>query len=308
MLIQTLLAPKFIILYVYIASLAYTQFRGKIRVKFTRQVFDHSFILSPINAIMYLFSAVPTQQPFLELKRFPELTKLRDNWQVIRDEAQKLLDGNYVKASSKKDDIGFDSFFKKGWKRFYLKWYDTSLQSAQQLCPQTVALLETIPYIKGAMFTLLPKHGRLNKHRDPYAGSLRYHLGLITPNSEKCRIYVDGEPYVWKDGEDVLFDETFIHSAVNETDTDRLILFCDVERPLRNKVATYINGWFSKYFMAESATQNLPGDRVGAINKIFQHYYHLVALGQRLKKANRKTYKILKIVIVAALFYFIFLT
>jgi len=307
MVIQTLLAPKFIVLYVYIISLAYTQFRGKTRVKFTRQVFDHSFILSPINAVMYLFSSVPTKEPFLDMKQFPELALLRDNWQIIREEAQQLVAGNYVRASNKKDDIGFDSFFKKGWKRFYLKWYDTSLNSAKQLCPKTVALLEAIPYVKGAMFTLLPRQGKLGKHRDPYAGSLRYHLGLITPNSDKCRIYVDGVPYAWKDGEDVLFDETFIHSAVNETDTDRVILFCDIERPLSNKVATYINRWFSKYFMAESATQNLPGDRVGIINKIFQYYYYIVSLGERLKKANRTAYKILKLVLIAALFYFIFL-
>ena len=54
---------------------------------------------------------------------------------------------------------------------------------------------------------------RLGAHRDPFAGSLRYHLGLVTPNSPECFIVVDGEKYYWKDGEAVMFDETYIHTA-----------------------------------------------------------------------------------------------
>src|SRR5690606_41164828 len=57
-------------------------------------------------------------------------------------------------------------------------------------------------------------------------------LGLATPNSDACRIYVDGQPYAWRDGEDVMFDETYVHWVKNETDVTRVILFCDIERPL----------------------------------------------------------------------------
>ena len=87
------------------------------------------------------------------------------------------------------------------------------LASAAQKCPRTVELLNQIPSIKAAMFASLPPGARLVRHRDPYAGSLRYHLGLRTPNSDQCRIFVDGEMYSWKDGEAVMFDETYIHRA-----------------------------------------------------------------------------------------------
>ena len=90
------------------------------------------------------------------------------------------------------DDIGFNSFFKRGWKRFYVKWYDQALPSAQALCPKTVELLKSIPAVKGAMFALLDPRSNLNPHRDPFAGSLRYHLGLVTANSDACFISVDG--------------------------------------------------------------------------------------------------------------------
>ena len=96
-----------------------------------------------------------------------------------------------------------------------MKWYDEPPPSAKALCPKTVALVASIPSVNAAMFAVLPPGGKLGAHRDPYAGSLRYHLGLVTPNAETCRIVVDGEPYHWRDGEAVIFDETFIHSAEN---------------------------------------------------------------------------------------------
>jgi len=79
------------------------------------------------------------------------------------------------------------------------------------MCPRTTELLKAIPNVKAAMFASLPPGARLVRHRDPYAGSLRYHLGLITPNSDQCYIVVDGERYFWRDGESMMFDETYIH-------------------------------------------------------------------------------------------------
>ena len=94
-------------------------------------------------------------------------------------------------------------------------------------------LVNSIPTVKGAMFANLPSGGKLVQHRDPYAGSLRDHLGLVVPKTPgECRIFIDGEAYSWREGEDLLFDETYLHYAENTTSDDRIILFCDVERPL----------------------------------------------------------------------------
>jgi beta-hydroxylase len=43
---------------------------------------------------------------------------------------------------------------------------------------------------------------------------------------------VDGEEYKWTNGGFVLFDDTFEHFAVNESDLSRAILFMDVLRPM----------------------------------------------------------------------------
>src|SRR6266511_528566 len=128
-------------------------------------------------------------------------------------------------ATSGYTDLGFNSFFRRGWKRFYVKWYDDPLPSAKRLCPRTVELVESIPSVNAAMFAMLPAGGDLGRHRDPFAGSLRYPLGLSTPNSDGCAIWVDGERYSWCDVHAVVFDETFILSLQDDTDIRRRPLY-----------------------------------------------------------------------------------
>ena len=120
---------KVLILAAYALSILYVHFRGRVRHKLSRQLSDHSSFLAPINCLMYLFSKVPNR-PYLAPQTFPELQVLVDNWQAIRSEALHLHDAGNIKRSEQYDDIGFNSFFKSGWKRFYLKWYDEAHPSA----------------------------------------------------------------------------------------------------------------------------------------------------------------------------------
>jgi beta-hydroxylase len=235
----------------------------------------------------------------LPVSAVPDLARLRENWQTICAEAVNLFDQGRIKASDGYNDWGFNSFFRSGWKRFYLKWYDDSLPSAKRMCPRTVQLLESIPCIKGAMFATLGPGARLVQHRDPFAGSLRYHLGLVTPTHPGvCRIFVDGIPYSWRNGEDLLFDETFIHYAENTTDQTRIILFCDIERPLRSRILTAVNRWVSRHIIKETATENEAGERIGVVNKVFGYVYHVRLLGKRMKAWNKNVYYAFKYSIV----------
>ena len=303
--LSALLAPKFILLYVYIASTMYVHYRGRVRHGFFRQVTDHSTLMAPYNALMYLFSAVPNR-PYVEISGFPELASLAENWQTIRREAQQLLDSGRIRSAATYNDLGFNSFFKTGWKRFYVKWYDEPLPSAKSLCPRTAELVESIPGINAAMFALLPPRTKLGAHRDPFAGSLRYHLGLVTPNSDLCRIVVDGEPYVWRDGEPVMFDETFIHIAENRSDVTRIILFCDIERPLRTRLVRALNHFVKTTLIRESQTENVPGDRVGLLNHIFNAVYRVRLIGKAIKRRSRVAHYTLKWLIFGGLLYLIF--
>jgi beta-hydroxylase len=300
-------APRFLLLCIFILSAVFVHFRGRMRHRFTRQLTDHSTIMAPLNALLYAFSAVPNA-PVLDVHRFSELDRLRENWQTIRDEGLKLFDEGYIRAAAKYNDLRFNPFFRTGWKRFYLKWYDDPLPSAQRLCPKTVELVQSISTVRRAMLALLPPGGRLVAHRDPYAGSLRYHLGLVTPNADTCKIFIDGEPHFWKDGEDVLFDETHIHYAENKSDVTRMILFCDVERPMTNGLVARFNRLVANTLVRASRTQNVDGEPVGFLNRAFGYFYRARLVGKQLKTKSRFDYYAVKYAMLGGLFYWIFLT
>ncbi len=301
-----LFTPKLIAFYLLVASATYVHLRGRVRHPLLRQLTDHSTLVAPYNVLMYLFSAVPNR-PFVSVDTFPDLKKLSDNWQTLREEGLALIADGHIRAAMSYNDLGFNSLYRRGWKRFFVKWYDKPLPSALARCPKTVALVQSIPSVNAAMFALLPPGGDIGRHRDPFAGALRYHLGLVTPNSEDCELIVDGEPYHWRDGEGVVFDETFIHWAENRTDQPRLILFCDIERPLNNRVMRTINHWVELTWMRASQTDNAVGDHVGLLNRIFEVVYRARLLGKALKRKSEVAYYAVKWGMVGLILYWVLL-
>lgn len=301
-----LVTPKFIALYLYVGAVCYVHFRGKARLRFGRQLTEHSGLAAPINALLYLFSAVP-KDPILPVERFPQLLPLRDAWRTFRDEALALSEGGHIRPSERHDDLTFVAFYRRGWKRFYLKWYDDPMPSARALCPRSVALIESIPDVNAAAFTLLPPGKKLGRHRDPFACSLRLHLGLVTPNSDDCRIWVDGVEYSWRDGEAMVFDETYVHWARNDTDEPRIILFVDVTRPLHTRVMRALNGFVIRRLLGATKSRNEDDESVGVLNRLTPKVYALKNFFLSFKKHHRTTYYAAKYTLAAGLFYALFL-
>ena len=297
---------KLAVLMLFLLGTTYVHFRGTARHSFKRQLTDHSTVMAPYNIFVYLRSAVPNT-PMQDVSCLPDLKILRDHWKILREEAVTLYGGGNIRASDGTNDLAFNSFFRKGWTRFYLKWYRDYLPSARRYCPRTIEILERVPSVKAAMFVVLAPGSVLGPHRDPFAGSLRYHLGLVTPNSDACRIYVDGNMYSWRDGQDVLFDETYIHWAENQTDQHRIILFCDVERPLRDPISRAINRVFARVAVAAAASRNFPDERLGALNHLFAYIYSIRRVGKWMKAKNERFYYLVKYCLLIALAYWIFM-
>ena len=97
-----------IIIGIFIISVIYAHSRGKEKQTLSRQLFDHSTFMAPINMFMTAFSSLPAGQPFFETERFPELNKLTENWLVIREEALRLQ--HHIKAAENNNDAGFNTF------------------------------------------------------------------------------------------------------------------------------------------------------------------------------------------------------
>ena len=124
---------------------------------------------------------------------------------------------------------------------------------------------------------------------------------MVAKSPGECRILIDGEPYSWRDSEDMLFDETYLHYPENTTSDDRLILFCDVERPLKTGAMTAVNRWVSKNIVNESATQNEEGEHVGWINRVFGSVYQVRLVGKRMKAWNKRVYYAVKYLLIGGI-------
>lgn len=178
--------------------------------------------------------------PFPSMEtHFPDHRRLRDAWPAILAEADAL------RAAGHASGIAGDRFFTRiadgRWKKFYIKWYGDILPEARRLCPVTCSILDGLPGVHLAMFSFLEPGARIPPHTGPFKGCLRYHLGLRCPPA--ARITVDGRPYSWRAGEDVLFDDTYVHEVENPSDETRVVLFCDVERRLDTPRARAVNRW-----------------------------------------------------------------
>ncbi|MCG7549181.1 aspartyl/asparaginyl beta-hydroxylase domain-containing protein [Pseudoalteromonas sp. Of7M-16] len=295
------------ILYVY-------KFRGQARfVSFVEYLRKGWPIFAPLNVLLYLSTKRGARSAFVDPSQFKGLAELQDNWQEISKEVNKLYHLGYFEKTTSKDnlsfyDVGFRTFYKYGWSKFYCTWYGTTLNSAKDLCPNTIKLLEQIPSVNGAMFTILPAGSKLTRHLDPIACSFRYHLALDTPNSPDCFINVDGKKQVWRNGEAFIFDETYLHFVENNTDKPRLILMCDIERPL-GLFGRVFNRLYKK-LVRMMLVPNLPGDQAGAVNGLFSKIAPILNSAKRLKQTNKKIYYPIKwafntllIVILMALIY-----
>ncbi len=308
---MTSLIMLFLVLFC-IGSMGYVYaFRGQARYEGISEYLRKGWpIFTPFNCILYLFTRPKARPAIMDMTRFPELQELQDNWEMIRDEGMQLMaEGGFDSIADPNSasyyDIGFRTFYKYGWTKYYLNWYGYTHQSAARSCPKTIDLLSRIPSVNGAMFSILPPGGQLTRHLDPVACSLRYHLGLNTPNDDACYISIDNSKYSWRDGEPLLFDVTFLHFAHNDADKPRLILMCDIDRPM--SWFGHLLNWPYKWLMRATVVPNTDEDERGFANRTFSNLVPILEKSKRLKETNLPAYKALKysvnttLVIVAAL-------
>jgi beta-hydroxylase len=190
-------------------------------------------ILGPVERFIGRRSLVG-DATFFEPERFPWAAEFERHWQEIRAELEQLLVDhaalpNFQDISRDQVEITDDD----RWKTLFLYGYGFKTDIGGKLCPVTTELVEQIPGMVTAMFSILSPRKHIPAHRGPYKGVLRYHLGLIVPeHKEDCRIRVGDEFRHWEEGRSIIFDDTFEHEVFNETDELRAVLFVDVMRPL----------------------------------------------------------------------------
>lgn len=172
--------------------------------------------------------------PFFDSAAFEWVNALEAQWQTIAQELSEILTDrdkipNFQDISKDQISLTQDDH----WKTFFLYGYGYKMQDNCKRCPKTAQLIEAIPGMFTAFFSILSPGKHIPLHRGPYNGLLRVHLGLVVPEpKENCRIQVGDEIRHWDEGRCLIFDDTFRHQVWNDTDGHRVVLFLDVQRPL----------------------------------------------------------------------------
>ena len=185
-----------------------------------------------------------------DLGEYPELAVLARNFPVIRAECEQLI-GSQVRIPGMEELTSYTSggIHQIAWKSFMFK-SGSFIEENCVLAPRTAALLRGIPGVYTAFFSVLEPQQHIKAHWGYWKGFVRYHLGVVIPGNNRdnnCWIRINpqaqsrtgdraaiaqGEKYHWHDGEAVLFDDTFLHEAANESDSVRVVLFLDVARKM----------------------------------------------------------------------------
>ena len=170
---------------------------------------------------------------FFNPESFPWVATIETEWMEIRKELDSLLVRreeipNFQDISDKQKVLTEG----EQWKTFWLYAYGEKAEENCARCPETVRLLQRIPGMKSAMFSILAPRKHIPEHRGMYKGVLRYHLGLIIPGpAGSCRIRVGKDVRSWQEGKSLIFDDSHPHEVWNDVDSYRVVLFVDMLRP-----------------------------------------------------------------------------
>lgn len=157
-----------------------------------------------------------------------EFTEIYKYWQVIRDEGLKLLsrDGLFINEQENLKDIG-------DWKQFELYSRGAKTKNCH-MAPITCQLIKKFKAAatckRGQVkFSVMHPNTHVHSHCGPTNCRIRAHLGLTVP--ENTYIRVANETRSWKEGEWLIFDDSFEHEVWHNGTSVRLVLIVDVWHP-----------------------------------------------------------------------------
>jgi len=191
-----------------------------------------------LNAFFNRYTGGSSRPAFFDIDHtFPALNLITEQCAVIKEELEAILATkssipNYHEIDFIQFPISAKVDKHRNWKVFMLDAMGERPAANRALCPQTCELLERIPDLFQAFFSILDPGKSIPSHTGPYSGYLRYHLGLKVPQKDPPSMRVKDQWYVWREGGAILFDDTYDHEVLNTSAEERVVLVVDILRPM----------------------------------------------------------------------------
>lgn len=185
----------------------------------------------PFNRMIARSSRVPVT-PFIDSALFPWTKALEAGWADMRAELDAVIAGGGGILPLAKVSPDHHRVAKDGkWKSFVFEAYGYHVPANRASCPRTAALLDQVPGLVLAMFSIMEPGTHVPLHKGVSKALINGHFALDVPEGD-CRIEVGGEVRGWTEGKLMLLDDTFPHQVWNNTDKKRVVLLMQIRRPV----------------------------------------------------------------------------
>lgn len=185
------------------------------------------------NAIIGRYSKVGNE-PVFDAGAFPFVTELESHWEVIRDEADRILKyrdhlAPLQRISPDHAKLANDT----KWRAFFLYGYGYRFDRNCARCPETSRLVARIPDLQSAFFSILAPGKHIPPHKGPTKALMTWHLGLHVPDDrDRCFMRVHDQILHWEEGRSIVFDDSYKHEVRNDTNQERVVLLIHLRRPV----------------------------------------------------------------------------
>jgi tetratricopeptide (TPR) repeat protein len=187
----------------------------------------------------FYFPGLPQRQ-FYERDEFPWLTEIEAAVPEMQAELRAVLaDGNdfapYVEAHADRPLAANPLMNDPKWGAYYFWRNGEIVPENAARCPVTMQALQhaPMPLIDQrspiALWSLLKPDTHIQPHHGLLNTRLICHIPLIVPQG--CALRVGNETRSWREGEALIFDDSFEHEAWNKSDATRVILLFEIWRP-----------------------------------------------------------------------------
>ena len=211
---------------------------------------DYFRFLAHINRMLFRRIGGDSRPTFFDIdETYPSLNAVTSRYALIRTEFEDVIARTSDLPTYHDIDPAeapISNTTPKKWNVFLLHLLGRQVAAGEKLCPGTCRIVSGIPGVVQAFFSILEPGKKVPLHNGPYFGYLRYHLGLQVPNVNPPFLRINNQRYRWREGEAVLFDDSWPHEVVNTSNESRAVLIIDVMRPMPvvgsvlNKLAVFV--------------------------------------------------------------------
>ena len=202
-------------------------------------------------------------KPFHDTKQFALCRKLSQNIEIIQQEYEALLKDNEGKGKYDRFQSVTSMNYDSGWKTLVLFYNGHRIKGfPYHLCPVTTQIMESVPLAgRIAGFNRQQPQSGIPLHSDGNNMWLTCQMGIQVPDDEKAYIRVGPETRRWTRGECLLYDTTYEHETMNESeDQERVVLHIDffntlAMTPEEIQIMRYIYSLREEFMKAEGVAK-----------------------------------------------------